>query len=198
MPPASRRPAAAPAEPAETPQPPVAPPPHATPVFGHLDSWGGTHDFELEMFDDELGEVVVETFTAYEQPGGGAVLAFMRASSNRREDPTAASGAAAALIYRALVDNDGLPSTYEPPRNATGTILTDHPDYDERFDNPDDHSSRRRFAAIIESETIRVAPDVVDTLGKWLAEGSVGRPTDSPSQPSRGGKRTARGAGRRR
>lgn len=168
------------------------------PVFGHVDSWGGTYPLDLEMFDDRVGEIVVDRLTAFEQPGSGAVLAFMRANMARREDPGAASSAAAALIYRALVDSDGLSAAYEPPRDAGGRLLTDHEDYDSRVEDEDEWSSRRRFSSYVESESIRLAPDLLEELGKYISERGAGRPTGSPSRSPRGRSKTRTGSARKR
>lgn len=200
MPPATRRSPAA--RPAAVPDPEVAPAPvastDAVPLFGHREDWGATREFDLEVFVPSDNETYVQRFTCMVDPGAGPVLAYMRASRSAREDPGQLAAAGGQIIYRALIDHDGLSVAYEPPRSADGKVLEDDPAYDPRFADRDAWSSRRLFSEIVEDEDLQVDGEVIAELGAWIAKTAPGRPTGTPRASSPGRKQTRRGSARGR
>jgi hypothetical protein len=68
-----------------------------------------------------------------------------------------------------------------------------------RIDELRDGSSRRRFAVISDSMSIRYKYEALEEVSNWLTEGMTGRPTRRPAPSGHGPQRTGRGpSGKRR
>lgn len=169
------------------------------PVFGAGVDHSATLQFEVEYLDVTTREVEREKFTSWEDPGSGPVVTYLRGA---RADDQAAVQLAGALIFRALVDDDGLSSDYvlptKPDENWEQTLtewaaeggqgeppewepLLDHR-YDNRWDDREQWSSARRFAYLASSSRYKVPAKVITELADWIAHRAVARPTKTPSR----------------
>jgi len=166
----------------------------AVPTFG-ADAPHDTHPFRVAIYDPEEEASLTEEFLAWKDPGGGAILAFMRSGA----DPGRQIQAAARLLYDALVDTDGLQIEYVPPGQDEVDPETGDPlPVDPRLADITQWSSRRRFSYYSDSSRYRVPSDVIVDVADWLTrEAFQGRPTARPSRSSRGPKSTGRGSGGR-
>jgi hypothetical protein len=196
-----RHPVYAPPEPApqEGPYDPPAAPQRKT--FGGGKDHRKTVEFDVQAYDETADEDITLTFSAYVDPGSGPVLAFMRARTAQEN-----SSAAVALIYRALVDNDGLSVDYQPPTDDEVADALEEADTDAteddvreeltdpRFHDKTKWSSRRRFADMVDDEHLRVDADLIGDLAKWLTEQATGRPTGAQSRSRSGRKSTGSGS----
>lgn len=110
-----------------------------------------------------------ETLTIYADPGLAVVTSWV---STRDRDRYAV-----AVALPVFVDDDGLPHRYLPPLKR-GKVDTAHADYDARYADPAQWSSRRRFMHLVNDDDRRVSiADLHKLLDTVVQEATGGRPT---------------------
>ncbi len=140
----------------------------------------------------------VETYRAWDVDAAG-LLMFYRAKGNSQM-----LEAGVFLLEKALRNDDGLSATYEDDRATRirkaaealavaegGTDARPSSKHwreaeeqdgpvDPRADNPEEWSSRRRFAAMLDDPNRRIQLDALTKACRWLIEESAARPTSRP------------------
>jgi hypothetical protein len=195
----------------------------APPVFGRRDERAQpvrTRRFGLEVEYRKRGKLVREDLmlTAYTTVDAGGILRLMQAADEMEQ-----ANATAFVLSTSLLDDDGVPSTWEQP-DEDDPMLVDEDDPDspamrgepteidpggpllyERwdgepvpwddlaFDEYTEGSSRRRFAFVMTSPLYRVELSALLDTSQWLVAQGSGRPTKRPASSGRGPSSTRRG-----
>lgn len=180
------------------------------PVFGKPKTGPQYETFRLWVQPDGA-EGYEETFEAHTSADAGAIMELLGARNQLQQGT-----AMARLLGGILRNDDGVPANWEPTRNEQGLAMPEMDDDGYLVKDDEDRplyrdaygdlvadvallevpheagSSRRRFAAVMDSPTKRVTFEALSEIAQWVVTRSGSRPTRRQQPSSTGGRATKR------
>lgn len=181
------------------------------PVFGKPKPGVVKYDTFRLYVEPDGGEGYEETFEAHTSADAGAIMDLLSARNQ-----LAQGTAMARLLGGILRNDDGVPAEWEPTKNEQGLVVPEMDDdgyivkdeeerplYRDAYGDlvtdvallevaHEAGSSRRRFAAIMDSPNLRVTFEALSEIAQWVVTRAGSRPTRRQQSSSRGGAATKR------
>lgn len=188
------------------------------PVFGKPKAGAVEYETFRLWVQPDGGQGYEEAFEAHTSADAGAIMDLLSARNQLQQGT-----AMARLLGGILRNDDGVPAEWQPKRDEnSGLVLPEQDDDGYVLKDDDDRllyrdaygdlvtdpmllevehaagSSRRRFAAVMDSPTLRVTFEALSEIAQWVVTRSGLRPTRRQQSSTRGGAQTKRSPRARR